>query len=298
MINKRRDNKYDVNILITGDRGDGKSQVAWKIMRKLIGKRKWLKKAKIYQVYKRKDIIDLLKTQKKGYMWSDETIEGGFNRDFANKDQKELVKIITKYRSHYNISIYTLPIFKTLDPALKDLIFCHIHVYERGSAAVFLKPKGYVYSTDLWRTKECADIERKWEARRQKDPNYDLPYHDLPTFETYLHVGDAIPEDEEELYESIKDEKKGNGDNDEEQVLTPFEKIYQKVKNEEITREGLQQFCVIEDMDYNQLCRKINLELKKEEIFDKTLFSYIKKSNRKNAEPDVVYVEKNDVPMF
>src|SRR4030042_2467296 len=106
-----------------------------------------------HQVYARKDVINLLACQQFGYCWDDEAINSGYKRDFQNKGQKDLIKIITNYRDNHNIYASALPFFYSLDKDLRDLIFLHLHVIERGVAVLFLPLSDQIHTQDQWDTK-------------------------------------------------------------------------------------------------------------------------------------------------
>ena len=81
----RQKNKFDCNIVVSGDRGNGKSTL---IVKMLFLSKKY--KPQKHQVYSREDVIKLLSNEKFGICFDDEAINSGYKRDFANKGQQEL----------------------------------------------------------------------------------------------------------------------------------------------------------------------------------------------------------------
>lgn len=257
----RQNNEFDGNMAVSGDRGNGKSTVIDKIYYRFPQFDPWK-----HQVYNREDVIALLKYQRFGLCWDDEAINSGYKRDFQDKGQQELIKILTAYRDNYNIFASAIPNFFSLDKDLRDLYFIHLHVIERGIAVVHMPLQGRLYSQDRWDAKYNAKIEASWSKKMQKDPNFRPPYHKLTTFKGYLFFGDVTPK-QKKLYLEVKrtkrnesflteDEKNGNKE-------VPFlEKMYSLLIQHKLTREGIRQMCLLEDKKDSSINASLNRMLK------------------------------------
>lgn len=269
----RQGNKFDCNIVTSGDRGNGKST--------LIAKMLYLTKKynpRKHQVYSREDVIKLLSNEKYGICFDDEAINSGYKRDFQNKGQQELIKIVTMYRDNFNIYCSAIPNFFSLDKDLRDLTFIHIHVIERGIGVLHMPIQGRLYSMDKWDTKNNAQLEDKWNKAKAKNPDYKIPYHKLSTFRGYVFFDDLTP-NQRKLYEEIKVEKRKAvaeryiEKNQEEDF---FEKVSKLILDKKISKEGIIQMCMVENRDYKTTIQKINRIIKKKTGDDsRTAFDYL-----------------------
>lgn len=261
VLKQRRGNEFDGNIAVSGDRGNGKSTVICKIFYKL-GKFN----PKKHQVYSREKVINLLKYSQFGKCMDDESINTGYKRDFQNKGQQELIKILNAYRDNFNIFASAIPNFFSLDKDLRDLYFLHLHVIERGIAVVHMPLQGRLYSQDRWDAKHNAKIEEKWSKRFQKNPNFKPAYHKLSTFRGYLFFTD-LTEKQKKLYKEVKRNERQEAfltdkERLDQQELSWIQKIYQGVINKKLTSEGLLQACIVEGRKYSTVTSLLNQMLK------------------------------------
>ena len=260
LIKLRQGNKFDANMVVSGDRGNGKSTCIAKLL--------YLTKTynpKRHQVYSREDVIKLLSSQKFGICFDDEAINSGYKRDFQNKGQQELIKIVTAYRDNFNLYCSAIPNFFNLDKDLRDLVFLHIHVIERGLGVLHMPIQGRLYSADKWDTKNNARMEDKWNRQRAVNPDYKIPYHKLSTFRGYVYFED-LTQKQRELYEQIKVEKrKASFDKYIDKPVEEdfFEKALKLILDKKITKDGLTQMCLMDNRDYKNTIAKLNRMLKK-----------------------------------
>lgn len=260
IVKLRQQNKFDSNIVVSGDRGNGKSTL---IVKMLYLTKKY--NPKKHQVYSREDVIKLLSSQKYGICFDDEAINSGYKRDFQSKGQQELIKIVTAYRDNFNLYISAIPNFFNLDKDLRDLVFIHIHIIERGIGVLHMPLQGRLYSSDKWDTKNNARLEDKWNKLRSSNPNFKIPYHKLSTFRGYVFFDDITPK-QRELYEQIKREKRQESFN--KYIEKPkeedfFEKALKLILEKKITKDGLIQMCLMDNRDYKNTLAKLNRMLKK-----------------------------------
>lgn len=261
VLRKRQLNKFDVNIGVSGKRGNGKSTFLFHIFNRF--HEDGFKEEK-HQVYSREDVIDLLSSQLFGFCWDDEAINSGYKRDFQNSGQKELVKIITNYRDSHNIYASALPFFYSLDKDLRELIFCHIHIIERGLAVILLPLGDQIHGSDPWDTDRNIKIEKKEQERIKKNPDLTFRYHKLTTFAGYIYFG-PMTDKQEERYKRIKSAKRAKNFNvdDPIDIRDSFkERVFKLLLDKKLTKDGLIQMCLIEGKKYSSMMSELNRMLK------------------------------------
>ncbi len=259
VLKERQLNKFDCDFGVSGKRGDGKSTMLYKIFNSF---RKQGFKQKKHQVYSQKDVIDLLSNQEFSYCWDDEAINSGYKRDFAKVGQKILIKIITNYRDNFNIYGSALPFFYNLDKALRELMFMHIHIIERGVAIILLPLSDQIHSQDPWDTKNNIKVEEKEYRLMRNNPEHKFRYHKLSTFAGFLYFG-PMTKKQEERYKLLKKEKRrrsfedsnGLGENGDESFIN---KIYDSLIEKKLSKDGLYQACLIEGRKYSVVCGTLN----------------------------------------
>lgn len=275
VLRSRQLNKYDVNIGVSGKRGDGKSTFIFKLLSRFKGF-----KPKKHQVYIRDDVVNLLRNQQFSFCWDDEAINSGYKRDFQNTGQKELIKIITAYRDNFNIYASAIPFFYSLDKDLRELIFVHVNIIERGFAVILMPLRDNIHQTDPWDTKNNAKKEEAWQLKKAKDPSFKFPYHKLSTFAGYLKFTDITPK-QRNLYESIKKEKRQSAFEDnggtENKELSFHEDVYIKLKEGKLSKEGLLQICSFHGKKYHHVLAELSKRLK-EDLDTKTPTQYLVQS--------------------
>jgi hypothetical protein len=277
-IQARQANEFDARLAVAGDTGDGKSTLLSKIFYRLGKFNPWK-----HQVYNSKDIVKLLTTQIRGKCFDDEAINSGYKRNWQDKGQQNLIKILTNYRDSLNVYGSALPNFFSLDKDLRDLFFMLLHVIERGIAVVHLPLQGNMYSQDKWDSKNNARIEQKWNEKRKKNPNFKPPYHKLSTFVGYLYFGKMTPK-QEALYKEVKRAKraeeyeKENSDKGE----SFYDRIYRLLLEGKITQQGLMEICFANDKKYSSVTTQLNIMLKDNGV-PNTLSYYWKKCTDSNS---------------
>ena len=280
ILKARQLNEFDGNIAVSGDRGNGKSTLINKMYYRFVGFNPWK-----HQVYNREDVINLLKFQTFGFCWDDEAINSGYKRNFQDKGQQELIKIITAYRDNFNLFSSAIPNFFSLDKDLRDLYFIHLHVIERGIAVLHMPLQGRLYSQDRWDAKYNAKIEGSWSKRMQKNPEFKPPYHKLTTFRGYLFFKDATPK-QKELYLLIKRTKRNESflteDEKGNKREVPFlNKLYNLLIQHKLTREGIRQTCLLEGKKDSSINASLNRMLKDGGI-NKTVKDFLQQQNTKD----------------
>lgn len=280
ILKGRQKNEFDGNLTVSGNRGDGKSTLIQKIFVRFSVFSPWK-----HQVYSREDVIKLLKNYKYSLCWDDEAVNSGYKRDFQNKGQQELIKIITMYRDNFNVYASAIPNFFSLDKDLRDLVFLHLHVIERGIAIVHMPLQGRLYSQDRWDVQNNSKIEQKWVGRSKKNPNFKPPYYRLSTFRGYLFFGDFTKK-QKEIYLKVKETKRyelyGEQDTDTIKVQKSFlDKVYSLLTQKKLTTEGLKQLCLLEGKKYSTISTSLNRMLTDDGITE-TMSDFLHKRNLKD----------------
>lgn len=280
ILKTRIDNEFDGNIIVSGDRGNGKSCLICKIFYRFKCFRPWK-----HQVYDRESVIKLLKSQEFGLCWDDEAINSGYKRNFQSKGQQELIKNLTAYRDNYNIYASAIPNFFSLDKDLRDLCFLHLHVIERGVVVVHMPLQGRLYSSDKWDVKYNSKVEDSWAKRSQRDPNFKPPFHRLTTFRGYLFFEDITPK-QKALYKEIKKTKREQAFKTEQEKrgeveLSFLDKLYKQLIDGKLTLDFIKQACLMEGKKYSSINATLNIMLT-DSGTGKTMKDYLQKGNNKH----------------
>ena len=192
-IRERQLNEFDMVIIVDGARGSGKSNLIWNVCKRMGN-------FNPYEdiVFSRKDLKENLK-RKYSLIFADEMINAAHNRDFYEKEQKVLVKILNMYRDNHNLLIGAVPFFYDLDPQFRKFVKMRITVIRRG-LAVIQTQKRSLYLNDPWETDYNKKIEKKADGRK-------LQYTKLSTFQGYMQFSKMTPKDDE-VYRRLKEQKR------------------------------------------------------------------------------------------
>lgn len=263
MTKQRILNKFDSNIAVTGDTGIGKSTFCFKFFYKFPDF-----KIEDQLIYKRSEMIDLIKNYNFSYCWNDEFISSGYKRSFFDQEQIELIKVLTKYRNNFNIVAGAVPIFFTLDKELLKLFGMHINIIERGIAVVHLPREGRMYTDDIWDVKINSKLEEKWSNKKMKNPNFKIPYHRYTTFAGYIYFG-ALTEKQEKYYDYLKSKKRDEGERlakeeGKQSKENFYEKVLRMVKEKKLDEDGLFNLCQFHDKKLSSVKVNLNRMLKDE----------------------------------
>lgn len=296
ILRARQNNEFDGNIAVSGDRGNGKSTCIGKIFYRFPVFNPW-----VHQVYSRDEAIKLLKTQYFGLCWDDEAINSGYKREFQNKGQQEMIKILTAYRDNFNIFASAIPNFFSLDKDLRDLYFLHLHIIERGIAVVHMPLQGRLYSQDRWDAKYNAKIEESWSKKMQKDPKFKPPYHRLSTFRGYLYFND-LTQKQKELYKEVKKTKREDSFLTEQEKLdngsVPFlDKVFNQLIERKLTRDGLIQICLMEGKKFSSIQSQLNVMLT-DKGYKETVKNFLEEPQNKPFHNNVSDEIKKLIPDF
>lgn len=236
------DNDFDGIVTIDGKRGLGKSTLAYKLGKRL----KSLKEAfnpKRDLVYSKEDVLRHLQTRKKGFIFADEMINVGFNRDFYDQKQKEIIKALNMYRDSLNMFVACVPNLFDMDNKFLGLCKLRLNVVRRGVAIVHA-PRKTTYNKDPWDVKNNMKIEDRWSKKGTKPK-----YGQLTTAIGILTFGPLTKKQEEE-YKKLKAEKraKASGENEFEDLNDPQKNFYNNLVDRMLKRE-------ITPKIFNEVCQ-------------------------------------------
>lgn len=196
-----KDNEFDAVMAVTGFTGMGKSVLGITVGKKADGKEFSFERN---LVYKRSELSEKIKRSapEGSYVHVDEAINVLFKRDFAQGDQRELIKLMNMCRDRHLILFFFLPDFFSLDKEIINTgrIRYWIHIYQRGRAYIF-QPNANPFAGDKWDTKLN---EKLWGKKIYKSRNFvgELIWHDLS-------------DEEYAEYEAVKRKKKEDAERDE-----------------------------------------------------------------------------------
>jgi hypothetical protein len=246
MIIKMLLNKFDALIIIEGNRGLGKSTLAFELEKKINRyfriiyretkneeMKDWYRFNPLmqlkdpvkhrYVIYTQKDVINFYDKWHVSAI-ADEMINVAFNREFFSEDQKNLVKMINMNRDHGNLLIACVPQFQNLDNQIKNLCKIRITIARRG-LAVIQTPNRTIYNKDRWDTANNEKIERDWLKKGSGLPQYAR----LNTFRGMIRFK-ALSKKEQWIYDEIKAKERNvikGSLGVELDKKDPFEKLYE-----------------------------------------------------------------------
>lgn len=258
-----QENKFDVIIVIDGRRGLGKSTLGYKLSGKISAGKKGKERFKPRRdiCFTREDVCRKLATKIKGIIMADEMINVVYNRDFYNEEQKQLIKMLNMYRDSCNVLIACVPNFYDLDKQFRNLCKIRINVVRRGYAIIHTQNKSS-YSNDPWEMALNEKIEKSWQMKRLKNPQYSK----LTTYRGILKFGDLSPKSRIR-YEAIKQSKRNvifkyDLDEEDKNKKGMYANMADLLLQNKIDNEELSKLALINNIDYTKLKGRLNVELK------------------------------------
>ena len=280
-IEIRIGNKRDSNTIISGRTGVGKSHLAHVFLNKFEGFN-----INKHLTYRRDEMIDMIINQKKGYIWNDEFISSSFKRGFFEKAQIKLISTLTTYRFHGNIVVACIPNFYSMDVELRKLFSLHIFVVERGLAVVHAPIKEALFGQDSWDTKENSKLESKWNAKKRKNPDFKIPYHELSTFVGYLKFP-KLTDKQEEYYEKLKVEKRTEFDDEKKENNSEenfYENALEMIKSGTLDEKSLLPICLSHNKKLSSVRARLG-QILRDEGKGQTLKDFFKLKAENNKNP-------------
>lgn len=244
---------YDTLILLSADKGTGKSSTAIQLARawcKLVGIKF---NPKRHIAYNNEDMIRAIKTLNKFEpLIADEAIRFATSEDWAKAENKELKKQLGQVRTKhlFYILCFPLKISKLEKNYLNSYVDYWIDLFDRGKGALFIKDKNP--SNDVWNIKQFEKLG-SWneftdtsiiEKYLRKHPNFwqiiSVPTLHKSVYNKYLEVRemnvyddknalDAMTEDDfyrAALILTLKDIVTRDGSLSFDRILKSIERIY------------------------------------------------------------------------
>jgi hypothetical protein len=193
----------------------------------------------------------------------DEMVMAGFNRDFYNEEQKDLIKIINTNRDHNHAFFGAIPSFNNLDTQIKGLTKIRITVIRRGLALIHT-PNKTMYGKDKWDTHFNEKLEREWLKKKIRKPQYAR----FTTVRGMIRFPD-LPKNMKLIYEEVKKDERNiiakeqfgiTEDKSEDPMMQITEQL---VKNGVKNGDFLQGVAQAHNMTYKRLIDNIRTRLNK-----------------------------------
>jgi hypothetical protein len=205
-IRKRLRNDKDAILILTGERGIGKSRLA-DLLASEIDKGRFDRKTHTLfdpQVSKLKDII--YGFPKYSALVVDELIRIGYRRNWFKQGNKVLVELYNLCRYQNEASVLCIPDFSDIDSDLQDLVTFWVFVVNRGVAVVFRSDKN-PFVKDKWHMNENERLLRDEFKGKPlhffTDAEFLRALNKVPNFVCWFTFEDWAPGDKEE-YDKLK----------------------------------------------------------------------------------------------
>lgn len=195
-INKTLGIDKDFTIIIDGLTGSGKSTLAIHLAKKGCA---WFK-IKEDIIFSKKELVDkIMNAERYSYIILDEAINILFKRDFMDRKQKFILKLLDMCRDKNLCLIMCVPNFWSIDKhILEGRIRLRLHVARTGFSFMW-KPTTNPFTPDKWNRKYNEQVCYNWDtypnAKKSKG------------FIGYLKFGD-LPDGDKKEYLNVKAMKK------------------------------------------------------------------------------------------
>lgn len=179
-INSTLETDQDFFCILDGGTGKGKSTLALKLA---IRGCAWFD-IKNDIIFSREELTEKIYSARRGsWLVVDEAINILFNRDFMNKQQKFLLRLLDMCRDRNLCLLMCVPNFWSMDKhILEGRVKVRIHVARTGLAFVW-KPTGNPFTPDKWNRryneKVCYNWDSYMNARKTKGFIGFIPFGDL-----------------------------------------------------------------------------------------------------------------------
>jgi len=134
-----------------------------------------------HHVYSRAEFENYLKNKPDNYVIGvDEAVGSMFKREWQDKNQIELMKILNMYRDKGHICFLLIPHFFDLDSILRNshIIKWWIYVYGMGEAVVY-KADNNPFTNDVWNLKENWKLWEKGKLHKSKNYLFNIVWSEL-----------------------------------------------------------------------------------------------------------------------
>lgn len=199
MLLGRRKNEYDSIILITGDRGDGKTTMTGKISFLFEDFDPWES-----MVYTKEAMFKRIK-MKNGIIWADEGVINAAKGNVMSRANKLLFEASTINRDNYNIVFFLLPNIEDFDSKILQYCGAWIHIDSRGLAVLLLPGRRGLLGKRTWDLKQLQKIYEEF-IKQQKGEGH-TPYWIYPNFRGYIKFG-KLTKIQDDIIKEVKSLRK------------------------------------------------------------------------------------------
>lgn len=193
----------DCPIAITGYAGEGKSVLSIHIAKHYDRRFDYERN----MIYSRDEFKEKINTLPPSALSVDENMNVLYKRDWGNKSQKEIIKLLDICRYQRHMLMFIQPTMTALDSHVRDTrLRLWVLVLKRGLGAVF-RPLRQLSYEDPWRVKENDAIIKKWVKKLgEVEGRIEGCYH-CENFLSFIRW-DNIEDEDYKVYEEVKDRKK------------------------------------------------------------------------------------------
>lgn len=236
----RKKEKYDINILITGKRGRGKTTWAIKLHYRFP---EFNPEENI--CYTREKMNKNLMTPG-GNAHGDEGVVNFSKGNTITKGNKELFEIITKNRDNEKLVTWCIPSIENVDLNILQYCCCWIHVDKRGIGAVFLPVDNGIFSKDSWRIEQLKKQYKEWMEEKRNKANF--PFWKFPNFRGWFVFSDLGPRQKETINAIKQRDKNASMQQPTQQTIDGESPKQNQVIFEPLQKQGV---------DYDEIFKKV-----------------------------------------
>ncbi len=282
--------KKDNLVLITGKRGDGKTTMALKIILGLsniekleeyynLEVNKELEKKKEFKLthlqafdlehdmaFTRKDLQDLCKENRNGFILADEAIVNAARRNSMTKANKILHEVLTINRKNANTIFFCLPSIEDFDISILQYVTHWIHIDDRGLGCIMLPEAKSIFGKKTW---DIDRMKKIYDKFLEDNPGLQsVPYWLFDNFRGYIRFRELTKKVEEKYLQIAHDKKNADTDAEEptkvkkpridEEKMTILQNIADRLISGEIT-DNAEYYAYCAETDFNK--PKLNKEV-------------------------------------
>lgn len=212
MLLKRRANERDNIVLITGQRGEGKTTLAGKILFQF-------EDFEPYEqvIYSKEALLKQIK-KKDSYILCDEAVVNAAKGNVMSRANKLLHEILTINRSNRNILFMLIPSVEDFDTKILQYCSMWLFVDSRGYAIMFLPENKGIFGKKAWNLDEMKKLYD--EFMKENKQKVRMPYWCFSNFRGSIRFG-KLTQQQQKIMDEIKDLRKNeNLDKEMQQEVT------------------------------------------------------------------------------
>lgn len=255
MLESRRSNEFDNNVLVTGARGSGKSTFVGKVLFSFPDFDPFKS-----IVYTKEAMFKLIK-EKNGYIWADESVVNAAKGNVMTRASKMLFEITTINRDNFNIVFFCMPFIEDFDSKILQYVSAWIHIDSRGLAVMLLPANKGLFGKKNW---DIVAMKKIFDEFQKENQNLGhVPYWIFNNFRGYIRFG-KLTLQQEQIVKEIKTLRKNENLDKQEQEEVKIEvkemvnyQKYSAIKLAEMVMKG-----EIRDMEiFKKQCEELKLDL-------------------------------------